>query len=263
MAGQIYSETSFTGANQIDNRDLEQLSGIKIVFQTGMPGTWKGYIHRRNGQRIPVESHISPVHDENGNLIGAVEVFRDISAHIALEQSHKQLLQLSRKDQLTGIYNRSAISEIIKVEIERSRRYHQALAVIMVDIDHFKGINDTYGHEAGDAVLAKIGSVMQYNLRKPDIVGRWGGEEFLIITPGSSARAAGNVAERIRKYIKAIEIENMPDNITASFGAAEISNDQSCDELILTADKAMYQAKQTGRDRVIIANTCLENSDFE
>lgn len=236
----------------------EKTHGISIVLETGMPGTWKGYVCRKNGQRIPVESHISAIRNDKEQITGAIEVFRDISAHVSLEDAHRQLLQMSRKDQLTGLFNRSAISDLLKAEIERSRRYKQFLSVVMIDIDHFKRVNDHYGHDAGDKVLARIGSVLTHNLRQPDAVGRWGGEEFLVIVPNNGAEAAAHLAERIREFIKKKPIEEVPGPITASFGVAQLRPEQGPDQLLYQADMALYQAKRDGRDRVVIASDEME-----
>ena len=227
--------------------------GIEMVLETGLPGTWKGCVRRKNGQRIPVESHISVLRDEVGEITGAVEVFRDVSAHVALEDAHRQLLQLSKEDQLTGLFNRSAINDLLSAEIERSRRYRQSLSVIMIDIDHFKRINDRYGHDAGDKVLTKIGAILRFSLRKPDMVGRWGGEEFLVVAPSSDAWAAEQLAERLRGDIEDIPVGEIPEPITASFGVAQLSEGLNLDEVLYAADNALYTAKGSGRNRVVTA----------
>jgi len=227
-------------------------SALGIVLETGMPGTWKGYLTRKNGQRLPIESRISAVRNENSQIIGAVEVLRDISAHVALEEAHRHLLQLSRKDRLTGLYNRAALGELLKAEIERARRYQQLFSVAMMDIDHFKRINDRYGHDAGDKVLAQIGAILDRNLRQPDMVGRWGGEEFLIMVPNNTAQGAAQLADRIRQYIKKIPETLIPEPISASFGVSQLQPDQGSDQLLYQADMALYQAKNQGRDRVVI-----------
>ena len=231
----------------------DQQGHLDIVLKTGMPGAWKGYISRKTGQRIPIESHISPIRDDAQNIIGVAQVFRDISAQIALEQSHLELVKISRNDQLTGLYNRSAIGELLKAEIERSLRYRQPLSLIMIDLDYFKAVNDRYGHDAGDCLLQALGSLLLHNLRQPDAPGRWGGEEFLILTPGSEAAATGQLAERIRGYIKQIAIPEVPQLVTASFGVCQLGLDQTHDQFLNTADRALYQAKDAGRDRVVIA----------
>jgi diguanylate cyclase (GGDEF)-like protein/PAS domain S-box-containing protein len=253
MIGQTYALTAFAYDEDQEHNTIHQRAGVTIVLETGMPGTWKGYVRRKNGQRIPIESHISPLRDNTGNTIGAVEIFRDISAFVALEEAHRQVLQMSRKDLLTGLYNRGAISELLKAEIERARRYQQDLSVVMIDIDFFKRINDRYGHDAGDKVLAKIGSILMHNLRQPDAVGRWGGEEFLVVAPGSSGAAATQLAERMRHYIMEIPAGEIPEAVTASFGAAQWNEGQTHDQLLYRADKALYEAKRTGRNRVCLS----------
>jgi len=240
-----------------NSRKEDQHRGVDIVLETGMPGTWKGYIRRKNGQRIPVESHLSAIRDEGGNITGVVEVLRDISALQSLETAHRQLLQMSRKDQLTGLYNRAAIGELLKAEIERSRRYQQPMSVVMVDIDHFKRINDRYGHDAGDKVLSKVAAVLGHNLRKPDVVGRWGGEEFLLLAPGSDASAAEKLSERLRQQLKEIPESEIAAPITACFGVAELETEQSLDDMLYVADMALYEAKRSGRDRVVIGKRDL------
>ena len=253
MVGQHWCQTLFANRQDEMTPDIPQRHGIEIVLETGMPGTWKGYVQRKNGQRIPIESHISAIRNVQGDIIGATEIFRDVSARVALEDAHKQLLKLSRKDQLTGLFNRTAISEIIKAELERSRRYRQPLAVVMVDIDRFKRVNDGYGHDAGDKVLAKIASILMYNLRQPDVVGRWGGEEFLVIAPGSDHIAAAQLAERLRRFIEEVPGGDFPEPITASFGVAQLQDNQGHDQLLFAADMALYEAKNSGRNRVVVA----------
>jgi len=254
MVSTPYNNTPLAYLDNETQQPVNRHSGIDIVLETGMSGTWKGYLRCKNGQRIPIQANISPIRDETGQIIGAVEVFRDTSALVALEDAHRQVLQISRKDQLTGLYNRSAINEILKAEIERSNRYKQPLSVIMIDIDHFKRINDNYGHDVGDKVLAKFGSILQYNLRAPDVVGRWGGEEFLIITPESTSAEAEILAQRIRNIIRVIPPPQFPETITASFGVSQLKPSGTLDQLLYIADIALYQAKQQGRDRVVIGS---------
>lgn len=254
MVGQHYKQAPFFYRTKEQQEQEDLLSGIGIVLETGMEGKWKGYIQRKNGQRLPVESHVSALRGEGGEIICAVEVFRDISAYISLEDAHRQLLHVSRQDHLTGLFNRAAIGELLKAEVERSRRYQQKLSVVLVDIDRFKRVNDRYGHDMGDLVLSKIGAVLKHNLRQPDAVGRWGGEEFLIVAPGSDDEAAEKMAQRMREYIKKINDTNLPEGITASFGVAQLKPQLGTDQLLYIADMALYEAKNCGRDRVVIGS---------
>jgi len=255
MTGQNYHDSTFAFVDENDRSSAKQPDGIQIVLDTAMPGTWKGRIRRRNGQRLPIESHISPLCDQDGQVIGAVAVFRDVSAQVALEEAHVELLKMSRHDQLTGLFNRNAIGELLQAEIERSRRYHQDFSVVMMDLDHFKAVNDRFGHDAGDKVLNKVGRLLLDNLRDPDAPGRWGGEEFLILAPGSQAVAARNLAERIRRFVKEISLPEVPIALSASFGVSQLNADQSRDQLLYVADRALYQAKDASRDRTVIGRS--------
>ncbi|MBN2064379.1 MAG: GGDEF domain-containing protein [Sedimentisphaerales bacterium] len=227
--------------------------GIKSVLQNGIPATWKGFIVRKNGQRIPVESHISPVRDQESQaVIGAVNIMHDISVLAGLEQTLKDILLSSRLDHLCGVNNRQAIDGIIESEIERASRYSQPLAVIMLDLDDFKKINDNYGHETGDLVLREVGSMLNFNLRLPDSVGRWGGEEFLIVLPGSTLDTGRQTGQRLCEYIANLEIRGLERPVTASLGVAIHKPGITAGDLINNADKAMYQAKQKGKNQVCV-----------
>ena len=249
VLGQPYNNAQFLP--EPNNNAKNSSFGINSVLKDGISATWKGFIIRKNGQRVPVESKISPIRDrESGKIIGAIGLLHDISVLASMEQTLKDMLETSRLDHLTGINNRHSIDTILESEMERSQRYNQPLAVIMLDLDDFKGVNDTYGHETGDLVLRETGSLLSFNLRMPDSVGRWGGEEFIILLPGSDLEKGCRTAERIRQYIANIKIPNMDRNITASLGVAQYDLGLSADELVSKADKAMYTAKANGKNQV-------------
>ncbi len=160
-------------------------------------------------------------------------------------------------DTLTGVSNRAVILETLRREQSRQQREGGSFGIIMVDLDHFKSVNDTYGHLCGDAVLQETAKIMQASLRPYDVVGRYGGEEFLIVVPRSDAPSAQRVAERIRKAIAAKPILTPAGEIrvTASFGVAASSDASSIESqhLLQMADDALYRAKQNGRNRSELA----------
>ena len=160
-------------------------------------------------------------------------------------------------DTLTGVSNRAVILETLRREQSRQQREGGSFGIIMVDLDHFKSVNDTYGHLCGDAVLQETAKIMQASLRPYDVVGRYGGEEFLIVVPRSDAPSAQRVAERIRKAIAATPILTPAGEIrvTASFGVAANADASSMESqhLLQRADDALYRAKQNGRNRSELA----------
>lgn len=174
--------------------------------------------------------------------------------HFKLEKANIQLEELSRKDPLTSISNRRDILEKIEYETLRFERNKKTFCLIMGDIDHFKSVNDKYGHECGDYVLKVLVDTIVSGLRKQDIVGRWGGEEFILLLPETIIEGGKVAAEKIRRKIeqnKFIYNDNIiPISIT--FGVSEYSNDKSVDGCIKEADTALYRGKSKGRNRVEI-----------
>ena len=164
--------------------------------------------------------------------------------------------EVSHTDALTFLPNRKSILSDLQREVLFSDRYGSPLAISMVDIDHFKKINDTYGHVAGDEVLRKLASELRNHIRHPDVIGRYGGEEFLVLLPHSTIKAAVEQAERLRNYIQslAIPIHEQEIRITLSLGLAQYKiNEEDWQSLLNRADAALYQAKKTGRNRWAIA----------
>jgi len=184
--------------------------------------------------------------------IGAIkEMQNDLAAaHAELAFKNQQLEDLSVTDRLTGLYNRRKLDEVLALECERARRTGLPLAVILADIDHFKSVNDTYGHPAGDQLLVAIAGVLLRGVRRVDTVGRWGGEEFMILCPNTNLFAACAVAESIRA---SMENHAFPvvGRKTSCFGAAEYRTGESPEETVKRADAALYRAKAEGRNRVI------------
>ncbi len=167
-----------------------------------------------------------------------------------LAAANTKITQLMNTDPLTGLSNRRQMTELLETELSKARRHDYPLSAVMMDIDHFKSINDTFGHDGGDRVLAGIAQTMRSMCRKEDIVARFGGEEFILILPGSPASSALECAERIRKAIQNSPFEGIPRQVTASFGVSLFSKDDTQDSLLKRADNALYQAKTSGRNRV-------------
>ncbi|MEE9910259.1 MAG: GGDEF domain-containing protein [Deltaproteobacteria bacterium] len=169
-----------------------------------------------------------------------------------LEAANETITQLMNTDPLTGLTNRRQLKEMLDAEMSKARRHGHPLSALMIDIDHFKAINDACGHDAGDRVLVKVAETLRSTCRKEDIVARYGGEEFVVILPDSPAASALECAERIRKAIQKTVYPEIDRPVTASFGATLFLAADTEDSLIKRADAALYKAKAAGRNRVVL-----------
>jgi len=165
-------------------------------------------------------------------------------------QKISKIAEIATYDSLTGAYNRSTLNELLGYELERSKRKNKPLSIIFLDIDDFKSINDKYGHEKGDYVLKKVVDLMGHELRKSDRLGRWGGEEFLIMLPETNGDEAVLVAEKLREAIS-MGGYDISSAVTCSFGVATYVEDESLHSMIARADTYLYKAKKEGKNRVV------------
>jgi diguanylate cyclase (GGDEF)-like protein len=171
-----------------------------------------------------------------------------------LARAFGELSDQAGRDALTGLANRRLLDARLAEEIDRARRHGTHLAFVLVDVDDFKQVNDTHGHQCGDEVLRTIGAVLSSSVRELDLAGRFGGEEFALVLPGTTVDGACRVAEQIRRAFAAIELEapsGEPVRITASFGAADFPTRGTLDELVEAADLCVYEAKRRGKDQVV------------
>ena len=166
-----------------------------------------------------------------------------------LEQLNLELERLSVTDKLTGLFNRVKLDAVLAKEINRASRFGETFSVLILDIDHFKEINDQHGHHAGDRVLEQIARTLMQNTRKIDTVGRWGGEEFLIVCPNTDANGARQLAENLRNAIAQLEFPGIGKK-TVSIGASSFQLDDQVEDIASRADHALYEAKNAGRNRV-------------
>jgi diguanylate cyclase (GGDEF)-like protein len=182
---------------------------------------------------------------------------REYEKRVEAEQRAEDLGQLAITDPLTRIMNRRGITVSVLDAMAQAERYGNPLAVAMADIDHFKQVNDTYGHEVGDKVLADIASVLSESLRMPDKVGRYGGEEFLVVLPHTTLAQARKIAERMRTAVGAwpFELGGKETSLTISIGLTEFQKGEDLEQLLSRVDRALYQAKAGGRNLVVTEKT--------
>jgi len=167
----------------------------------------------------------------------------------ALVEKNMELEVLSVTDKLTGLFNRRKLDQVLDEELIRSRRFDVEFALIIIDLDNFKRVNDTHGHGAGDDVLVRLAQILRHTTRDADAIGRLGGEEFLVVCRHSSLEGALEDADRIRQAIEAHDFTGVG-QVTASLGVASVRADDSAASLLARADAALYRAKDTGRNRV-------------
>jgi len=207
------------------------------------------------------EEEKDPLHAAKQKL--AVTVTEQVALALSNIRLRETLRNQAIRDPLTGLFNRRYLEEVLEQEISRAERNNQQIGVIMIDIDHFKRYNDTYGHEAGDAVLSELGRFLERSLRGGDTPCRYGGEEFMVLLPGASLESALLKAERLREEVKQLNVQHRDRSvgaITLSLGVACYPDQGSTGEgLLRAADQALYQAKVEGRDRVVSAAVSSES----
>jgi two-component system cell cycle response regulator len=230
-----------------------QLSDLPVVFLTG-----------RTSTEDIVEGLRLGAHDYLKKPFEASELIARVSAAVRVKTLQDELRKrnveldlLSRADVLTGLANRRHIEERLIDLVSSAHRHHHSLTVLMLDIDHFKDVNDTFGHAGGDTVLREFSSRLQRVLREEDVVGRWGGEEFLVLLPFTNLEGAVALGERVCASIAAepfVLADRRTLSVTVSVGCAEVDGNDP-EEFVRNADAALYAAKEGGRNRVVAATS--------
>jgi len=227
---------------------------LKHAMSDGESRRAEVFLHHKQGHRVPVTVCVTPIRDELGQVIGAAEVFHDNAACQAEQEIIAELSRAALIDQLTGLPNRRHIGMRLAESLEQLKRYGLPFGIIFADIDHFKRINDTYGHVVGDEVLRMVSQTLGANIRASDLAGRWGGEEFLIIIRQATPSALAKIAEKLRMLVQnsGLHHEQRFIRVSITMGAAVAREDEDFSALIERADALLYQGKAAGRNRVVI-----------
>jgi len=212
------------------------------------------YMHHKNGHRIPVSVRVSTLTDRDGNIIGGIELFTDISNQTANDLRVKELEKLALLDNLTQLANRNYIEGEIRNRFEEKKHFNVPFGILFMDIDHFKKINDKYGHDVGDDVLKSVANTFVSNSRPFDLYGRWGGEEFIGILRYIGSKELESLGNRLRALIESSYIihEGEKINVTISVGATIVNENDTIDSLIKRADTLLYDSKARGRNCLTI-----------
>jgi len=244
MIGYNINELLTMNISDIDaTEDSEMVTAhINKIVQAGSDSFISRHKHK-DGTEIDVEVITTYLDDSGGQFYSFV---RDITARKKLEL---ELVRAATYDGLTGIFNRRSLEEKIEAEVERAKRYGNIFSLIMFDVDDFKHINDTLGHHVGDKVLQGISELVNQNIRIVDAVGRWGGEEFMILLSETSSSEAAIVAEKLREALAGHRTGDVG-HVTASFGLTSYQADDTLDTLLKRVDDLMYEAKKSGKNRI-------------
>jgi diguanylate cyclase (GGDEF)-like protein/PAS domain S-box-containing protein len=230
------------------------LCPAKETITDGLPREDELYLHHKDGHRIPISVRVTPLRNEGGEVMGAVEIFNDISPRMTALQRISELEELAYLDALTGLANRRYIDLSLDARFNEMERYGWSFGTVLVDIDHFKDVNDRYGHDVGDRVLKMVSQTLLKSSRSFDIVGRWGGEEFLSIMPNVDREKLEVIANRFRFLVEhsILAADSKEVRVTVSVGATLAHPEDTSETLIKRVDQLMYSSKSSGRNCVSI-----------
>lgn len=263
--------TGFTSQQVLGTRCMDNLlnhvteNGVQLC-QHGCPllatmtdGTRREaevYLHHANGHRLPVLVRTAPVRDDRGEIIGGVEVFSDNTSLLSIRTQMRRLEDTSLRDPLTNIGNRRLLDRKLRLALADFEQNRVPFGILFADIDHFKSINDTYGHEIGDNVLHMVANTLERNTRAEDTASRLGGEEFIVLLNNVEHAGLCTAAEKLRSLVEKSHITIAGDqfNVTLSIGVAYFHIGDTLETLINRADQNMYKSKKAGRNCV----TCSE-----
>lgn len=229
-----------------------RLCPLAATIADGVDREAQVFLHHKDGHRVPVLVRVSLLKDQDGKVIGGIELFTDISNIQANTLRVQELEKLALLDNLTQLANRNYIERELRGRFEEHRRLRIPFGILFIDIDHFKVVNDTYGHDIGDEVLRFVARTFTANSRAFDLYGRWGGEEFLGIIRNISADDLEKLGNRLRVLIEHAYIlhEGEKLQITVSIGATLVTDDDGTESFIKRADNLLYESKRLGRNRL-------------
>jgi len=234
---------------QGERTDSRVTRALREALEAGKSFEARTVNYRKNGEPFHIEWRTSPVLDDNGQTTHYIAIQRDVTSQV---RQVRRLKRLAEIDGLTRLFTRKAGQSGLDKEIVRTRKKHEPLSVIMLDIDHFKKINDEHGHSVGDNVIERVASIIDARVRGQDLAIRWGGEEFVVVLVDTALDGAERVARALRAMIASTSFP-FQIKVTISAGVAELGEGETAASVIERADKAMYAAKEGGRDRVEIA----------
>jgi len=210
------------------------------------------YFRHRGGHRVPVEVRVAPIRGTGSEVVGVVELFNDNSRQRAVRERARELARFAFLDPISQVGNRRYLEQQLSQHLDQYSKFGNPFGIMLADLDEFKKINDTHGHVAGDAALVAVARTLSNCLRASDVVGRWGGDEFMAILPGVTGEALARACEKFRRLVaqSTMRLDRSEMRATVSVGAAIVAPGDSPESLLNKADQRLYTSKQSGRNRV-------------
>ena len=242
--------------NHIDEQGRPLCSVGCPLFSTIIDGQQRManiFVRHKAGYRMPITVNIFPVYDnDNETIIGAAEVFTKNSPKSYEDDLIEKLTGIAMHDTLTGLPNRKYLESFLEYKLSDHARFDRSFAVLFADIDNFRNFNNQYGHETGDAVLCNVANSLKASIRSTDLVGRWGGEEYIGIYTLSNDSEANIIGEKFRTLVANTEVmhNGQPLAVSVSVGITVAHKDDTIESIVSRADRLMYQSKQNGKNRV-------------
>jgi diguanylate cyclase (GGDEF)-like protein/PAS domain S-box-containing protein len=237
----------------VPENKLKEYDALRNATMSGMSFSNMDTMRmKKDGEQFPVSLSVAPLRGQENEVIGRLHIITDITERKKLQE---ELRQQATTDELTKVSNRRRFIELANNEMKRAIRHKRPPAVALIDIDHFKQINDTHGHATGDLALIAFTKTCQRHIREIDVFARFGGDEFVLLFPETNQEQAYEIVERIRLALttKPVDLDGKQVTITLSCGIASLGDEQSSfDALLNRADQALYRAKEAGRNRVVI-----------
>jgi diguanylate cyclase (GGDEF)-like protein/PAS domain S-box-containing protein len=229
----------------------------------------QGFVRHKSGQRVPVRIRVNPIFSKGGEMIGAAEVFSDESAHRKVTRRAEEMERLAFRDGLTQVANRRYVEVKLQTALQEYQLHHDPFGLMLIDLDHFKQINDQYGHETGDRALVSVTQVISGALRSTDTFGRWGGDEFVAVVGHINGNSLWQLASRCCALVGMSRIQHGDEciSVTVSIGGAIFRGNEEIQDLIARADKMLYVSKEKGRARATVerfqAQTAADSSSAD
>jgi len=254
IVGRISTESILRPVGPDGETMTSERTALKMSMLDGKIREQEVNIRHRDGHTVPVLLRTVPI-KKFTKILGVMEVFIDVSVRQEIEDKAEQYKELAFTDKLTGLYNRRYIEDFIKARMEDFRKRGIPFCVMFLDIDHFKLFNDNYGHELGDEVICMVGKACSLMIRSSDLFGRFGGEEFVAVLPGTNEQNMYVIADAMRSIVENTGISSNGEKlrVTISIGATMVRSDDTTETVMKRADELLYMSKEAGRNQVTTA----------